>query len=70
MLADEPTANLDSRTGAAILALMKHMQTRYRISFVFSSHDRTVIRAADDAIFIQDGLIKGVRRKAPAADLT
>jgi putative ABC transport system ATP-binding protein len=64
VIADEPTANLDSKTGAAILALMKHMQQRYAISFVFSSHDRAVIRAADDAIFIQDGAVRSVRRKA------
>ncbi len=63
VIADEPTANLDSKTGAAILSLMRHMQERYAISFLFSSHDRTVIRAADDTIFIQDGLVRAVRRK-------
>ena len=69
VIADEPTANLDSRTGAAILALMRHMQTRYRISFLFSSHDRGVIGAADDTIFLHDGRIQRIRRKQaePAA---
>ncbi len=67
VIADEPTANLDSKTGAAILALMRHMQERYAISFLFSSHDRTVIRAADDTIFIQDGLVRAVRRKPAEA---
>jgi putative ABC transport system ATP-binding protein len=70
VIADEPTANLDSKTGAAILSLMRHMQERYRISFIFSSHDRNVIGAADDTIFLKDGLIQAVRRKhadAPAA---
>jgi putative ABC transport system ATP-binding protein len=46
VIADEPTANLDSKTGAAILALMRRMQERYKISFVFSSHDRELISAA------------------------
>lgn len=64
IIADEPTANLDSKTGEAILALMKRMQLRYKISFVFASHDQTVIDAADDAIFIKDGMISSVRRKA------
>jgi putative ABC transport system ATP-binding protein len=64
VIADEPTANLDSQTGAAILSLMKRMQERYAISFLFSSHDRHVIRAADDTIFIQDGVVRAVRRKA------
>ncbi len=63
VIADEPTANLDSKTGAAILSLMRHMQERYQISFVFSSHDRTVIGAADDTIFLKDGQIQAVRRK-------
>ncbi|MDD2882827.1 MAG: ABC transporter ATP-binding protein [Rhodoferax sp.] len=63
VIADEPTANLDSKTGAAILALMRHMAERYQISFIFSSHDREVVRAADDTIFLKDGMIRGIRRK-------
>ena len=68
VIADEPTANLDSKTGAAILALMRRMQERYKISFIFSSHDRDLIGAADDLIFIRDGQIQAIKRKpAPAA---
>ena len=67
VIADEPTANLDSQTGAAILALMRHMQRRYNSSFLFSSHDSAVIKEADDAIFIKDGLIQGVRRLRAAS---
>lgn len=63
VIADEPTANLDSNTGAAILTLMRRMQERYQISFVFSSHDRQVIDTADDTISLQDGVIRSVRRK-------
>jgi putative ABC transport system ATP-binding protein len=63
VIADEPTANLDSKTGASILALMRRMQKRYEISFVFSSHDRDVIGAADDTIFLKDGLIRSIRRR-------
>ncbi len=66
VIADEPTANLDSRTGASILALMRRIQERYSISFVFSSHDREVISAADDTIFLKDGVIQGIRRKPGA----
>ena len=64
VIADEPTANLDSETGAAILALMRRMQAAYRISFVFSSHDRSVIESADDLIYLRDGVIRSVQRKA------
>lgn len=63
VIADEPTANLDSRTGAAILSLMRRMVDRYQISFLFSSHDPEVIKAADDTIFLKDGTIRGIRRK-------
>jgi putative ABC transport system ATP-binding protein len=57
VLADEPTANLDSQTGAAIIALMRKMQREHQVSFVFSSHDPQVQAEADDAIFIRDGRI-------------
>jgi putative ABC transport system ATP-binding protein len=58
VLADEPTANLDSATGAAIIALMRRMQREQQVSFVFSSHDPQVLAAADDAIRIRDGRIQ------------
>ncbi len=63
VIADEPTANLDSQTGAAILTLMRQMVDRYEVSFVFSSHDPDVIKAADDTIFLKDGAIHGIRRQ-------
>ena len=63
VIADEPTANLDSRTGAAILLLMRHMQQRYQISFLFSSHDPSVISAASDTIHLKDGVIQSIRRR-------
>jgi putative ABC transport system ATP-binding protein len=62
VLADEPTANLDSQTGTAIIQLMRHMQRAYHISFIFSSHDPKVLAAADDTLFIQDGRITSVKR--------
>jgi putative ABC transport system ATP-binding protein len=63
VIADEPTANLDSRTGNSILRLMRKMQQAYDISFVFSSHDREVIGAADDTIYLKDGVIRSIRRR-------
>ena len=63
VIADEPTANLDSQTGAAILSLMRRMVDRYQISFIFSSHDPDVIKAADDTISLKDGMIRAVHRK-------
>lgn len=63
VIADEPTANLDSQTGEAIIRLMRHMQERYRISFLFSSHDPSLKDAADDLITLRDGVIQSIRRK-------
>jgi len=57
VLADEPTANLDSQTGAAIIALMRQMQREQEVAFIFSSHDPQVLAEADDAIKIRDGRI-------------
>lgn len=63
VLADEPTANLDSHTGAAIIALMRKMQREHHVSFVFSSHDPQVLAEADDAIMIRDGRITSIEYK-------
>ena len=62
VLADEPTANLDSQTGAAIIALMRKMQREHHVSFVFSSHDPHVLAEADDAVHIRDGRIISIER--------
>ena len=63
VLADEPTANLDSHTGAAIIALMRRMQRERHVSFVISSHDPQVLAQADDAVMIRDGRIVAVERR-------
>lgn len=68
VIADEPTANLDSKTGEAILNLMRRMQMRYQISFLFSSHDRGLMNAADDLVIMKDGEIQSIRRKGAGAD--
>lgn len=68
VIADEPTANLDSQTGAAIIALMRWMQQNFKISFIFSSHDSGLINAADDLVILKDGVIQSVRRKPTALD--
>jgi putative ABC transport system ATP-binding protein len=55
VLADEPTANLDSRTGAQIIDLMHRMQAEQKVSFVFSSHDPQLIAHAEETYSICDG---------------
>jgi putative ABC transport system ATP-binding protein len=63
ILADEPTANLDSHTGGEIIQLMRRMQQMHHVSFIFSSHDPKVLEEADDAIHIRDGRIVSVERR-------
>ena len=55
VLADEPTANVDSKTGESILNLMKEINRRYGTTFIFSTHDRRVMSMADRLIRIDDG---------------
>ena len=57
VLADEPTANLDSHMGASIIELMRRMQEQYATTFVFSTHDRQLMSHADDTFTIRDGLL-------------
>lgn len=64
VLADEPTANLDHKTGEGILALMKAINRRLHTTFIFSSHDQKVIDFADHYVGIEDGELRflGLRK--------
>jgi putative ABC transport system ATP-binding protein len=55
VLADEPTANLDSRTGGAIVDLMRRMQEEYETTFIFSTHDPHLMSHADETFTVRDG---------------
>lgn len=59
ILADEPTANLDHKTGEGILELMKEINRKYKTTFIFSTHDSRVMAMADRLIHIEDGRIIG-----------
>ncbi|WP_372714610.1 ABC transporter ATP-binding protein [Ilyobacter sp.] len=59
ILADEPTANLDSVTGEAILAMMKKLNEEYNITFIFSSHDLKIIQMAKRVVRLRDGIREG-----------
>lgn len=60
LIADEPTANLDRKTGADIIDLLRQTKDRTGTSVVFSSHDPAVLEAADTRVFIVDGEIERV----------
>ena len=55
VLADEPTANLDSKTGESILKLMKQINEVEKTTFIFSTHDFRVMELADRVVSIADG---------------
>jgi putative ABC transport system ATP-binding protein len=55
VLADEPTANLDSRTGASIIELMREVQSRFNTTFVFSTHDPQLMSHSDETFTVRDG---------------
>jgi putative ABC transport system ATP-binding protein len=57
VLADEPTANLDSETGSSIVELMKRLNQKENTTFVFSTHDPDVIKHANEVVRIKDGVI-------------
>jgi putative ABC transport system ATP-binding protein len=69
VLADEPTANLDHKTGEGILQLMKNINVEFKTTFIFSTHDRRVMELADRLVHIEDGRIvtQEVRAGGPAA---
>lgn len=63
ILADEPTANLDSATGEQIIELMKKINREQETTFIFSTHDSTIVEIADHIIRLQDGKIVHEERR-------
>ena len=63
LLADEPTANLDSRTGQEILELMKELNEKHRSTFVFATHDPMVMDFANRLVQLHDGEIQSDERR-------
>jgi putative ABC transport system ATP-binding protein len=66
VLADEPTANLDSHTGAAIIELMRRVQREHEATFIFSTHDDHLMSHAAETFSIRDGLLVEHRSEASA----
>ncbi len=64
VLADEPTANLDSKTGESIMNLMRNLNKKDGVTFIFSTHDDMVMNYADRLIKLHDGeILDDIRRK-------
>lgn len=68
VLADEPTANLDSTTGEQIIELMKKINRELDTTFIFSTHDIKIVDIADHVIRLRDGLVtENYRKDKPPA---
>jgi putative ABC transport system ATP-binding protein len=63
VIADEPTANLDSGTGEKVLNLMQNLNREEKTTFIFSTHDPEIWKMADHVIFLHDGVIKSETRQ-------
>jgi putative ABC transport system ATP-binding protein len=64
VLADEPTANLDSQTGAQIIELLHRVQREQHVSFIFSTHDPQLLSHAEEIYAIRDGRLTERRSQA------
>jgi putative ABC transport system ATP-binding protein len=63
ILADEPTANLDSKTAADVVKIMVKMNQELGTTFIFSTHDPQVMKYAKRLINLKDGMISSEERR-------
>jgi putative ABC transport system ATP-binding protein len=63
VLPDEPTANLDSKAGGALMDMMRRLNEEKAVTFVFSTHDPMVVERARRVIRLKDGEIEGDERR-------
>ncbi len=69
ILADEPTANLDSDTSLIILDLMRQLNKEENTAFLFSTHDPDIVARCDTVIHVRDGLIVNTLTQTPVVTL-
>jgi len=58
IIADEPTAALDGKTGRGIIELMQELNITKQTTFIFSTHDQRIIDTVDSIVNIEDGKIQ------------
>jgi putative ABC transport system ATP-binding protein len=58
VLADEPSANLDSKNSHHIVQTMKHLNRELKTTFIFSTHDEKVMQYLDRIIYLKDGMVE------------
>ena len=57
VLADEPTANLDSKTAFMVIDIMRKMKEEFGVTFIFSTHDQRVVNEVEAVYTLQDGML-------------
>ncbi|BBD72758.1 peptide ABC transporter ATP-binding protein [Sulfodiicoccus acidiphilus] len=60
LIADEPTANLDTKTGEAVVKLLKSLSVEKKVTILMATHDPDMIKNCDRVIHIRDGMIERV----------
>jgi len=63
VLADEPTANLDSKSTKNLLDIMEQLNKNENITFIFSTHDQRVVNKARRVVTLEDGKIKSNEKR-------
>jgi putative ABC transport system ATP-binding protein len=64
ILADEPTGNLDLRTGKEIISLLKHLNDERNVTIISATHDLKMIDVSDRVVWIRDGKIERIEERA------
>jgi len=59
VLADEPTANLDSKTAFMVIDIMRQMKEEFGVTFIFSTHDPKIVKQVEKVYTLQDGILIG-----------
>ena len=62
VLADEPTANLDSKTAFMVIDIMRQMKEEFGVTFIFSTHDPKIVGEVERVYTLQDGILIGQAR--------
>ncbi|MGQ9566195.1 MAG: ABC transporter ATP-binding protein [Candidatus Bathyarchaeales archaeon] len=63
ILADEPTGNLDTKTGWEIVELMKSLNAKKEQTFIIVTHDPSIAEEADRIIYVKDGVVEGIKER-------
>ncbi|MEN8155155.1 MAG: ABC transporter ATP-binding protein [Acidobacteriota bacterium] len=62
VLADEPTANLDSKTAFMVIDIMRQMRDEYGVTFIFSTHDPKIVGEVETLFTLEDGLLVNIAK--------